>query len=107
MAKVVSQKTLNKKLSMDGKVQDAVKAVALRIKAKAESRLASHTGHNTWGTPGGHHVVYERIKSEKYGHIDHYVSLKGRAPVSVEFGHFDKRTKKFVRGLYIMTLAMR
>lgn len=99
MAKVVSQKTINKKLSMDGKVQDALKATALRIKAKADSRLAAHR------KTGDHTIEYERIKSKKYGHIDHYVSLKGTAAASVEFGH--RRGKTWVHGLYIITMSMR
>jgi hypothetical protein len=100
MPKVVAQKIINNKLSLHGDVQDALKAEAMRIKGRAEALLAAHR------KTGSHTIEYERIKGAKYGHIDHYVSLKGPAAVSLEYGHKSRSGKKYIHGLRIMAKAM-
>lgn len=97
--KLIPRKAMNGVVAMHDDVQDSLKKSAERIKDRAEGRLAAHR------KTGEHKIVYERVKSAKYGHIDHYVSMKGEAAVSVEFGHRSATTRKWVQGLYIITLA--
>lgn len=96
---LVSSKTFNQLLSKDKKVQRRLRAAAGVIAAKAEANLAPH--HRT----GDHHIEVKRIRNREYGHIDWYVSLVGEAPLSVEFGHINHRTGRWVEGLYVLTSA--
>jgi hypothetical protein len=96
----MTQHEMNKQLAKMGPVQDALRDHAEKIAAKARALLAQHR------RTGAHHIDYEGHRSDvSFGHIDHYVVMKGPAPVSVEYGH---RTKdgKWVNGLYVMTRAM-
>lgn len=95
---VMKSKDLSKHLSIEPTVQQTLRAAALRILQKAEALLAMHRDE------GDHKIEYERLKNEKYGHIDHYVVMTGPAPVSVEFGHVAKNGR-WVQGLYIITRA--
>lgn len=96
--KLIPQRDMSKHLSMDPKVQQTLRAVSLRILMKAEALLAMHRD------TGSHEIEYERKKNVDYGHIDHYVTMKGPAAVSVEFGHV-KENGRWVQGLYIITRA--
>lgn len=96
--KLIPQRDMSKHLAMEPTVQQTLRAASLRILQKAEGLLAMHRDE------GDHSIEYERIKSEKYGHIDHYVSMVGPAAVSVEFGHV-KKNGRWVQGLYIITRA--
>lgn len=92
----IGQKAMNKKISPLDEVQDAVEDAAKRLAAVASAKLAAHR------RTGDHHIDIDRILNEKYGYLDRYVSLKGTAPMSVEFGHRNHRGG-YVQGLYIMT----
>ncbi len=92
----IGQKAMNKILAPLDPVQDAVEAAAKRLARVAEGRLAAHR------KTGDHHITIDRIRNVKYGYLDRYVSLKGSAPMSVEFGHRNHRGG-YVHGLYIMT----
>lgn len=95
----VSQRDLSKHLAQDGRVQRALREHAKKVTRVAKALLAAHRD------TGAHEVVYEGHSStEAFGHIDHYVVMKGPAPISVEFGH-RKKNGKWVHGLYIMTRA--
>jgi hypothetical protein len=96
--RLIPQRDMSKHLAMEPKVQQTLRAASLRILMRAEALLAMHRD------TGSHQIEYERIKSEKFGHIDHYVSMTGPAPVSVEFGHVTENGE-WVRGLYIITRA--
>lgn len=96
--KLIPQRDMSKHLAMEPTVQQTLRAASLRILARAEALLAMHRD------TGAHQIEYERIKSEKYGHIDHYVSMVGPAAVSVEFGHVAENGR-WVQGLYIITRA--
>lgn len=95
---LMRSRDMSKHLSVEPTVQQTLTAASLRILKKAEALLAMHRD------TGAHQVGYERIRSEKFGHIDHYVVMTGPAPISVEFGH---RTEngKWVEGLYILLRA--
>lgn len=95
-----SQHQLNKHLSVDKKVQDAVLNVASKIYRYALSNLAVHR------KTGSHSIKLEMHNNAKYGHIDHYVVMEGPAPVSLEFGHWDRDKNRYIAGRYIMTIAM-
>lgn len=102
MVYVISQHKLSKVLSKDEKVQKAVKRQAQKIYRRASSYLALHrdTGAAT--------IELQRIKNEKYGHIDWFVSLVDEAALSIEFGHYlitDSGKLRRVAGLYILTQA--
>jgi hypothetical protein len=92
----IGQKAMNKIISPLDEVQDAVEDAAVRLAAVARGRLAAHR------KTGDHHITIDRIRNVKYGFLDRYVSLKGTAPMSVEFGHRNHRGG-YVHGLYIMT----
>lgn len=96
MARVIGQKAMNKIIAPLDEVQDAVEDGAKTLAAKANARLAGHR------RTGDHHIDIDRIRNVKYGYLDRYVSLKGSAPMSVEFGHINHRGG-YVQGLYIMT----
>lgn len=95
---VMRSRDLSKHLSMEPTVQQALRASSMRILMKAEALLAMHRDD------GDHSIEYQRLKNEQYGHIDHYVSMVGPAPVSVEFGHVAENGR-WVQGLYIITRA--
>lgn len=96
----MTQHELNKKLSMDDKVQDAVESVARQIYTAAARDLAAHR------KTGEHKIEISKEKNVKYGHIDWTISLTGENAVSVEFGHWTRKGTTYVRGLYIITNAM-
>lgn len=96
--KLIRQRDMSKHLAQEPKVQQTLKAASIRILMRAEALLAMHRDE------GDHQVEYERIKTNKFGHIDHYVSLIGPAAVSVEFGHVTQNGR-WVQGLYIITRA--
>lgn len=97
--KLIPSRDISKHLAQDPKVQQTLKANALHILKKAEALLAMHRDARR-----RHKIEYERIKTNEFGHIDHYVSMTGPAPVSVEFGHHSK-DGQWVMGLYIITRA--
>lgn len=92
----IGQKAINKIVAPLPVVQNAVEKAAKRLARVAEGRLAGHR------QTGDHHITIDRILNKKYGYLDRYVSLKGTAPMSVEFGHRNHRGG-YVHGLYIMT----
>jgi len=94
--RLIGNKAMNKIIAPLDEVQDAVEAAAKRLARVAEGRLAAHR------RTGDHHITIDRIRNIKYGYLDRFVSLKGSAPMSVEFGHRNHRGG-FVHGLYIMT----
>lgn len=96
--KLIPQRDMSKHLAMEPTVQQTLRAASLRILMRAEALLATHRDD------GDHKIEYERIKSAKYGHIDHFVSMVGPAAVSVEFGHVASNGR-WVQGLYIITRA--
>lgn len=96
MPRLIGQKAMNKIISPLDEVQDAVEDLANRLAAVARARLAGHR------RTGDHHITVDRIRNVKYGYLDRYVSMKGSAPLSVEFGHRNHRGG-YVHGLYIMT----
>jgi hypothetical protein len=97
---LITQRDMSKHLAMDGKVQKALRDRGKKMARVGKSLLASHR------RTGSHDVKYEGHRSTtQYGHIDHYVIMDGRAPISVEFGHHT-RNGKWVQGLYILTRAM-
>lgn len=93
---LIRQRDMSKHLAVEPTVQQTLTAVALRILKNAEALLAMHRDD------GDHKIEYERLKNREFGHIDHYVSMVGPAPVSVEFGHRAKNGR-WVQGLYIIT----
>lgn len=95
-SRFIGQKAMNKIISPLDEVQDAVESAAKKLAKVAEGRLAAHR------RTGDHHIAIDRILNVKYGYLDRYVSLKGSAPMSVEFGHRNHRGG-YVHGLYIMT----
>lgn len=97
--RLIPRKTINKKLARDGKVQATLERAANKIGRLAEADLAAHRD------TGAHSIKVIRQKNVKYGHIDWYVVMDGPAPVSVEFGHWDRNHNRFVGGLYILTNA--
>lgn len=96
----MTQHELNKKLSMDDKVQEAVESVARQIYTAAFRDLAGHR------KTGEHKIEISKERNQKYGHIDWVVSMTGENSVSVEFGHWTRNGTTYVRGLYIITNAM-
>jgi hypothetical protein len=95
-----TQHELNKHLSMDDKVQDAVESVARQIYTAAWRDLAGHR------KTGEHRIEISKERNVKYGHIDWTVSMTGQNSVSVEFGHWDRDRNRYVGGLYIISNAM-
>jgi hypothetical protein len=96
----MSQHELNKKLSMDDKVQEALESVARQIYTAASRDLAGHR------KTGEHQIEISKVRNVKYGHIDWVVSMTGENSVSVEFGHWDRTHNRYVGGLYIISNAM-
>jgi hypothetical protein len=99
---VINKHDLSKILSKDAKVQKAVKSQAQKIYRRASSYLALHRD------TGAASIELSRIRNEKYGHIDWFVSLVDEAALSIEFGHYlitDSGKLKRVPGLYILTQA--
>lgn len=82
-----------------GQVQQALDAAAHVIEAKANVRLAAH---RSFKDPLHHTIGVGKDKNVAYGSIDYLVYIEGPAPVSMELGHLDKKTKKKVEGLYIL-----
>lgn len=93
MATVIGQKSMNKIVSHLEGVGLAVHETAREIGGKAESRLATHRD------TGAAEIEVER------GDVDSYVSLVDEAAVSIEFGHKNAQTGRYVHGLYIVTGA--
>jgi hypothetical protein len=96
MARVLSQRAMNKLISPLRPVQDAVEDKANEIGSKAEARLAAHR------ETGAHRIEIKKNLNEKYGYLDREVSLVGPAPQSVEFGHINHKDGQWVEGLYII-----
>jgi len=95
---LIPQRDMSKHLALDDKVQAHLRSHAQKIAARARGLLAIHR------KTGEHTVQYEGHVSQKYGHIDHFVVMEGRAAASVEFGHFTENGR-WVMGLYILTIA--
>ena len=83
-------------MSRDKGVRTAVRAERDRIAATAEGFFASHDN------PGGHKITTSN------GRVDAFVSLDGPAPLSVEFGHWQKTKggREFVEGLHVLGRAV-
>lgn len=97
---LIPQKDISKHLAKDDTVQKALRDRAEKMARVGKALLASHR------KTGSHEVKYEGHQSTvKFGHIDHYVVMTGRAPISVEFGHRSENGG-WVGGLYILTRAM-
>lgn len=94
--RLIGNQAINKIMARQPEVQRALESHANRLARIASSMLAGHR------RTGDHHITVDRIKNEKYGHIDWFVSLRGSAPMSVEFGHKNHRGG-YVHGLYIMS----
>ena len=77
-------------------VQGAVYSRAQRIGGKAEAILAAHRY-----PPDDTQAEIEVTR----GDVDSYVSLVDEAAMSIEYGHRDHRSGKFVPGLYIIRRA--
>lgn len=110
MATVIPEKKLRRHLARDLEVQRAMRKQANKMARTADALLATHKAQariqhagSLWGDlpydSGDHTIEVEYLRGEKFGSIDIFVSLKGRAPASLEFGHNikDPKTKK-VRG---------
>lgn len=95
---LIPARDISKHLASDGKVQAKLKNHANEIKLLADVIMGIHR------KTGEHRVEVETIKNRNFGHIDWYVSLKGRAAVSVEFGHRAK-DGTWVQGIYAITKA--
>lgn len=96
----LTQHQLNKKLSLDDKVQEALESVARQIYTAAFRDLSTHR------KTGEHQIEISKERNQKYGHIDWVVSMTGDNSVSVEFGHWTRNGTEYVRGLYIISNAM-
>ena len=102
MAEVDIQK-LTKELARNREVRSAVRNEANDIAGRARALLASHR-----------HEGDSKIET-KHGSTDSVVSLVDNTPqetnalpaVAIEYGHTDKKTGKFIPGLYIITKAAR
>jgi len=83
-------------MSRDKGVRTAVRAKRDEIARVAEGLFASHDN------PGGHEITTDD------GRTDAFVSLEGRAPLSVEFGHWQetKNGREFVDGLHVLGRAV-
>lgn len=106
MADVIGQHAMNKVISPLAEVQAAVEEEAIQIEAKAKALLAPHKAHSDrYDHKSGNHHIERSTAEGKYGSLDQEVSMVGTAPVSLEFGHDDKRTGKHVAGLHIIKKA--
>lgn len=97
--RLIPRKAINQKLARDGKVQSHLERLANKVGRLAEADLAAHR------KTGDHKIKVVRQRNVKYGHIDWYVVMDGTAPVSVEYGHWDRNHNRYVGGLYILTNA--
>lgn len=101
MAKVRVYRNVSETVAHLPGVQAAVDAQGAEIASKAESLLAAHR------RTGAAHIEAD------YSGIDATVSLvdntaqsSGALPaVAIEYGHRDKRSGKFVEGIYVITRA--
>ena len=88
----VGPKTLNKRIVRQPPVGAATYDVALEVGGKADAILEGHR-HK------GHSKIEVSRGSRK---VDAFVTLDDSrgdaAALSIEFGHFNERSKKFVRG---------
>lgn len=91
---------------MVGKRADGLLAIA-----KADARIAHATGqfsHLPYDS-GGHEIKVQKIrKHPRFGKIDYFVILQGRAAHALEFGHKSSDGKRWISGKFIMhrTYAM-
>lgn len=85
-----------RKMARDKGVRLAVRAERDRIAAAAEGYFASHDN------PGGHRITTSN------GRVDAFINLDGPAPLSVEFGHWQKTKDghEFVEGLHVLGRAI-
>lgn len=93
---LIGQKSMNTKVSHLEGVIGAVYKEALEIAGRAEANLATHR------------YLKDTSKAEievDRGDVDTLVSLVDPGAKSIEFGHRHWRSKKPVRGLYIVTGA--
>lgn len=93
---LIGDKSMNTKVShLDG-VKTAVYQEALEIAARAEAKLATHRYNKD--------TSEAKIEVDR-GDVDTLVSLVDPGAKAIEFGHKHWRSKKPVRGLYIVTGA--
>lgn len=93
-----SNRAINKIVSHEVGVRDAVHQEAVSIAGRAERNLAPH--HKT----GRAHIEVGQ------GKVDSFVSLVDPAAISIEFGHFMDNGEieaeiTYVPGLYVLTRA--
>lgn len=88
------ERAVNRLASREPETQAALKQAAAEIAAKARANLAAHR-------ETGRHVI-----TTTKGVVDHYINLEGPSAVSVEFGHHDKRTGKWVEGIRVLRDAL-
>jgi hypothetical protein len=98
VATLRSDRTINKIVSQQPEVKEAVSEAALKIAVKAERKLQLHRDTGA-----------ARIEVE-FGRTDAYVFLVDEAAVSIEFGHwvkgkFETSEPKYVPGLYVISEA--
>ena len=105
MAFVVREEILYRHLARDPKVQGELRSHCSSLALTADVLLASHRDMHIRPGDTHHKIKIERVRNKKFGHIDWFVSLVGPAPISVEYGHRDKKSGRFVRGTYVMTVT--
>lgn len=101
MAEVMSQKQFNYLLKDMPVVQQALKAQAHEIGAKAEALLVAHK-HD-----GNAEITIT------HGDVDWYVNLQDKpgkgdsnvAPFAIEYGHWNALTGRWTEGIYVITRA--
>lgn len=93
---MMRQRQLNKVLSVDGKVKNAVRQHANKAGRRARQVLAAHR------ETGAAKIEVEQLPKNKYGHIDWLVSLVDPAAMSIEFGHMS-RSGNYVPGIYAIS----
>jgi hypothetical protein len=98
MARLISQKAMNRVVSHLDEVKSEVAEKALEVGLRAEARLA------------GHRRTGRAQVTVTQGDVDAFVNLEDPAVLSIEFGHmvkgkFETDVPKYVPGLYIITGA--
>jgi hypothetical protein len=99
MARVIGNRAMNRTVARLSTTQKALERKANSIGNVAEGLLQPHR------KTGEHHIVVEKNRDVKYGHIDYEVQMRGPAAESVEFGHTDSKSGRPVAGLHIIARA--
>jgi hypothetical protein len=93
MVKLNSTRSINRVIS---RLPEVNRALQLEAKSRAKIAEAIRAMHERTGNLS--------VKVE-HGRVDWYIVLDDPAAFSIEFGHMNKRTGKYVEGLHILSKA--